>query len=304
MGLVALADLTPHPLNYEIYGDTDYENMSDAQAVEFMQLVESIKTNGLLHPLIVDQDLRIISGERRFNAYKYLGLKEIEVIQYEYKDDLKRINHLIEENRYRVKTNMQLIKEGTIKEKLIEANKKNILKEKGEKSLRDVIGIDLGMSGKTYEKGKKVLKVIEELRDDGDIVAAKELEKKANKSIHGALKEKQENDFNSDTWWRPFIQKMLNIMESKIASIEKNVKSNEPSSFIWFLSTIKRDIEKYRTWLDDETMKTCPVCQGTMYALTKEHCKVCIRGRVGFYELEEMNVRTTEIPDDSISQDS
>ena len=45
-----LKDLKPHPLNAQIYGH------------EIDQLVESIKENGILQPLLIDTWDRIISG--------------------------------------------------------------------------------------------------------------------------------------------------------------------------------------------------------------------------------------------------
>ena len=48
-------------------------------------LAISIQRFSLLHPIVVDEDLNLIAGERRLRAHKYLGLKEIEV---NYKKDL------------------------------------------------------------------------------------------------------------------------------------------------------------------------------------------------------------------------
>jgi DNA modification methylase len=48
-------------------------------------LAVSIQRFGLLHPIVVDEDLNLLAGERRLRAYRYLGLKEIEIT---YKKDL------------------------------------------------------------------------------------------------------------------------------------------------------------------------------------------------------------------------
>lgn len=40
-------------------------------------LVESIKLVGLLHPVVLNQDFKLICGERRLEAFKKIGLKEI-----------------------------------------------------------------------------------------------------------------------------------------------------------------------------------------------------------------------------------
>ncbi len=42
------------------------------------ELMESIKTNGLLNAIVLDQELKLIAGLHRLTAYKLLGFKEIE----------------------------------------------------------------------------------------------------------------------------------------------------------------------------------------------------------------------------------
>ena len=55
-------DLRPHPLNDEIYGDR-----ADSD------LVESIKTKGVLNPLLITATNFIISGHRRWAAASAAG---------------------------------------------------------------------------------------------------------------------------------------------------------------------------------------------------------------------------------------
>ena len=42
-------------------------------------LAVSIQKYGLFHPIIVDEELNLIAGERRLKAHMALGLEEIEV---------------------------------------------------------------------------------------------------------------------------------------------------------------------------------------------------------------------------------
>src|SRR5262249_58641967 len=46
---------------------------------DIQSLAESIKDVGLLHPIVVRQDGRLIAGERRLRACEYLGWKNVPV---------------------------------------------------------------------------------------------------------------------------------------------------------------------------------------------------------------------------------
>jgi ParB-like chromosome segregation protein Spo0J len=59
-------ELIPHPTNKEIYKEEDVD----------LELVESIKENGQLEPLVIIEDGKdklIISGHRRWLALKYIN---------------------------------------------------------------------------------------------------------------------------------------------------------------------------------------------------------------------------------------
>ena len=64
---VKVSDIKHHPKNQEIYELSSIED-----------LMESIQVVGLLQPLIIDKDYRVISGNRRFESIKRLGWKEVE----------------------------------------------------------------------------------------------------------------------------------------------------------------------------------------------------------------------------------
>lgn len=44
-------------------------------------LLADIEKNGLQNPITVDKNLRIIDGERRYNACKTLGHETVEVVE-------------------------------------------------------------------------------------------------------------------------------------------------------------------------------------------------------------------------------
>jgi hypothetical protein len=75
--------------------------------------VESIKANGLLSSIWITKEKTIISGHRRINACKALGISEIEAEVREYSDLL-----VIEANRYREKSWKEKLAENEAIEKL------------------------------------------------------------------------------------------------------------------------------------------------------------------------------------------
>ena len=77
----SVSDLKPHPLNAQVYGY--YDSLTDNA-----DLAESIKKHGILTPLLVTMDNVIISGYRRWNAARELGLSEVPVIVADLTDEL------------------------------------------------------------------------------------------------------------------------------------------------------------------------------------------------------------------------
>jgi len=74
---------------------------------EIEELAVSIQRYGLLHPIIVDNELNLIAGERRFKAHKLLGLQEIEIKKIGDASLLERREIEIEENLRRKNFNWQ-----------------------------------------------------------------------------------------------------------------------------------------------------------------------------------------------------
>ena len=61
-------------------------------------LAVSIQRYGLLHPVVVDRDKNLITGERRIKACQLIGREEIECKFYDEADDLTKKEIEIEEN--------------------------------------------------------------------------------------------------------------------------------------------------------------------------------------------------------------
>ncbi len=90
MTLLKVCDLKIHPDN-EYYFD-------DISGEKWNKLLESIKNNGVRTPIIVTDDMRIVSGNQRVRACKELGIEMINAEVAHYKSEEDIIRDLIEIN--------------------------------------------------------------------------------------------------------------------------------------------------------------------------------------------------------------
>ena len=90
MELMNPNNLRPHPRNNEFFDDMDGQKWKD--------FLQSIRTSGIIEPIIVTQDLVIVSGHQRVRAAKAIGLMKIAVEVRHYENDDKVLKDLIETN--------------------------------------------------------------------------------------------------------------------------------------------------------------------------------------------------------------
>ena len=139
-----IKDIKPHPINSKIYTNTNIEDLEI-----------SIEENGLLEPIVVNKSNVIISGHRRLQSCKNLGLKQIDVRVKDFDDELIA---LVELNRYRSKTATELINEILILEdeysKKIKRGrpKKGVLQNTIKGKSRDLISDELNISSSQIGK--------------------------------------------------------------------------------------------------------------------------------------------------------
>lgn len=93
-------ELRPHPENIKIYND-----YADSD------LIESVRSKGVINPLLITFDNRIINGHRRWDAAQKCGLLSVPVVEFPSHDELDILEALIESNRQRIKTNEQVGRE-------------------------------------------------------------------------------------------------------------------------------------------------------------------------------------------------
>ena len=165
---MAVDQLRQHPLIAEIYGRFSAEEDS---------LLESVKSQGVLSSLLVTPDGTVLAGAERLRVAQLLGLEEVPVRVREFTDADEIEQVVIESNVARRKTTEQRIREYRHPKRL-EAEK--AAKRQGTRTdlLKNLPGSDAGnardlaaakvnWSGRTAEKGARVLGVIEERAEAG-----------------------------------------------------------------------------------------------------------------------------------------
>lgn len=273
--------LTNHELNDYLYGPAEVED-----------LVDSIRKYGLQEPIIVTEDRKIISGHRRVKAHKLLGLETIPSYVRPFSLPGEDARALILANQYRTKTNEMRIREGMELEKA--ERELSLYRQKLGKgdsgfetgATRDIIGKRVGLSGKSWEDGKKVVEEIDRLREE-DPEGAQELSSLLNTSITRA-REKIRNTENRPLGpynYQSQIEKAVRALESVYDALAPTRNGQTPHAFGHFIGNLQDMAERIKTWYP-ALMKPCPVCGGTG-SVQGTTCRNCIKGKIGEYKHSE-----------------
>ena len=197
------ARLRPHPFNAEIYGD---DGGLDAD------LRASIRTMGVLEPLEVLPDGRIISGHRRWAAALAEGVLTVPTRRYpgDPHDDTEIKAAILEHNRQRDKTPEQRAREvkamldieqerglrkkahgQTAPGRTLTASDAVSVRGNGRAATSSaIVGDLLGMSARQVEMAASLVKSIDELAADGDYAGAEQVRQTLNQAgIGPAYKE-------------------------------------------------------------------------------------------------------------------
>jgi len=150
--MIETTKLRPHPKNEELYSTTTGE--------EWDAFVASVRSEGVLQPLVVTPDYRVVSGHRRHRAAQELGISELPCIIQTYETPDDELRAIVEYNRYRNKTIVERMREAELLEE-IERRKAAERQLSGKPSAeggntRDIVAAAIGVSGRTYEKMKYV----------------------------------------------------------------------------------------------------------------------------------------------------
>jgi len=157
---IAVNKLNPHPFNRKVYGFDD----------NIIELLDRIRESNWVKPILINTNNMIISGHRRVEACKALGIEEIE---YEYAPDVPivQLELFLNENQYREKTNLQKTKEAEIYMGIEKKKAYNRMMHANEPvetfpqggtdivvgTVRDIVAEKIGMSGRSLDKAQKVV---------------------------------------------------------------------------------------------------------------------------------------------------
>lgn len=179
---IEIITLHENPINAEIYGTDD--------PVQLAELVERIRVSGYIKPLIINRKYLILSGHRRFNAAKMLGMKEIEVEMVD-KDEDQELEILLVENAYREKSIVQKVREAEYYRVVEEKKAKgrmllgNAPENFREGETDEIVGDKIGMSSRSYSDARKV---VHRLDSEDDPEVQEFLSATVNSSVHAASK--------------------------------------------------------------------------------------------------------------------
>ena len=175
--------IKPHPINATLYGDTCDE-----------ALIESIKEQGILDPLVILPDGTLLGGHRRLAAAQQLKMTTVPVHIMPVSDERDPVGVIIGLNVHRPKTPAMKVREyAALLE--IEARKakgrqgrRNILPDLAG-SARENAALKVGLKHSTAENGLKVLTAIEKHSDDPAVTELLDLMNR--RSVDAAFKKAQ-----------------------------------------------------------------------------------------------------------------
>lgn len=233
---VPLAELEENPYQPRLQID---EN-------ELKELIESIKENGLLQPILIAKQNNgkyyILAGHRRTEAYKRLNKETIEAILIEDKNTEKELASIaMIENIQRVQLNP--IEEAILYKRMIDSNLFNSIREMAKK-----LGKDHGSISKKINLLKLNSKIIEDITQN-----------KTTKDVTGLA---MINSFTKDKdiqWslYQILIKEGRDTLKETIKNMKEENLNIMPEKNKWIdIKKTKKSVQiKIKQQIDDQTLK-------------------------------------------------
>lgn len=176
-------ELRPHPMNEEVYGDR-----ADAD------LIESVRSKGVLNPILITTDNLIVSGHRRWGAAIAADLDTVPVVITPIDDPLAIEEALIESNRQRQKTNEQIGREYKRLKHIYnerqsrQGQRSDLTSSSREDEVKPTAkaAAELGVSQPTAHRIETVVNHIDQLHANGKTDEAEHLRHELNRSANAA----------------------------------------------------------------------------------------------------------------------
>ena len=161
---ISINSLKPHEKN-----DYFFDDMTGSKWSEF---IESIRTSGVIEPIVITRDFTIVSGHQRVRACKELGITEIPARVKDYTDEDAIIKDLLETNvRQRGNIDGSALKLGRIITELERiygihhGGDRTSTSHNGNLKSQDELFDMLGISSSSYHRAKSLIELIPELQD-------------------------------------------------------------------------------------------------------------------------------------------
>lgn len=238
--------LKPHPRNKEFFDD-----MSGDKWKEFL---ESVKTSGIIEPIVITQDNVVVSGHQRLRAAKELNLETVPTIMKTYYSEDEILKDLLETNvRQRGSINTSSVKSAAIistLEKIYKGDKSDTTPN-NQKELADKLGVSL----RTLQYIKQLDKLPDELKlilEDGKITSStglkimEKLSEEEQKLVINMIQSSEKDKFTSkeiNKYIEELRQKDLEIakLNNKLNEVISNEDSTNQSQNTNSIATVAAD---------------------------------------------------------------
>ena len=239
MQLINVNELIPHPRNNEFFDDMNGE--------KWTEFLESVRTSGVIEPIVVTTDMTIVSGHQRVRACKELGIETVMCEIKSYTDEDSIIKDLLETNirqrgdvggsakkvGLRIKELERLygVRDGSANEKGCHVGEIN---SSTQKDVADKLGMDV-RTLQNYKLLSEMIPELEELIDTGIVTKTTALAIMKNLS-----NQEQEELISSLDTTRRITQSQMQKYIDEI----KDLKANPPKPSDY--DSTKRELQDYK----------------------------------------------------------
>ena len=172
---INVSELKPHPKN-----DYFFDDMTGQKWKEFL---DSVKTSGIIEPIVITQDKVVVSGHQRLRACKELNIEKVNCELHLYDNEDQIIKDLLETNlRQRGDISSSSLKMGRIiceleriygiKNGGDRKSDTTMLDVKTQKDVSNEIGIDNMETYRNYKKLTTLIPELQEMVDTGSLTTS------------------------------------------------------------------------------------------------------------------------------------